>query len=138
MKRAGLLFLLVAFALSAGFAQNSGEESVKNDTKPVIKFDKTTHDYGSIEYNGNGSCTFKFKNTGKEPLLLTKVRASCGCTTPSWSKKPIKPGETGTIKVKYNTRIKGNFSKSVRVYSNAKNSPILLRIKGKVMLANKE
>jgi hypothetical protein len=64
--------------------------------------------------------------------LLTKVRASCGCTTPSWPKEPIKSGKTGTIKVKYNTRIKGNFSKSIRVYSNAKNSPILLRIKGQV------
>lgn len=131
MKRTSVLFLLIVFAVSTGFAQNSNKSEEK-DTKPVIKFEQTTHDYGKVKYKGDGSCSFKFKNTGKNPLLLTKVRASCGCTTPSWPKEPIHPKDTASIKVKYNTRIKGNFSKSIRVYSNAKNSPILLRIKGQV------
>lgn len=138
MKRAGLLFLLIAFAVSTGFAQNKDDESGEKDTKPTIEFEKTTHNYGEVDYKGDGTCSFKFENTGNEPLLLTKVKASCGCTTPSWPKEPIKPGDTGSIKVKYNTRIKGNFSKSIRVYSNAKNSPVLLRIKGKVVTASQE
>ena len=133
MKRTCVLFLLIAFAASSGFAQNSEDKSAEKSTKPVIKFEQTTHNYGEIKYKGDGTCSFKFENKGKEPLLLTKVRASCGCTTPSWPKEPIKSGDTTNIKVKYNTRIKGNFSKSIRVYSNAKNSPILLRIKGKVV-----
>ncbi len=132
MKRAGLLILMIVFAVSTGIAQDNSEKSGEKSNKPVIKFEKTTQDYGKIQYKGDGTCTFTLKNTGKEPLLLTKVRASCGCTTPSWPKEPIKTGESDTIKVKYNTRIKGNFSKSIRVYSNAKNSPILLRIKGQV------
>ena len=133
MKRAGILFLLIVFAVSTGFAQSSEDQSAEKPTKPFIKFEKTTHNYGEVKYKGDGTCSFKFQNKGKEPLLLTKVRASCGCTTPSWPKEPIKSGKTATIKVKYNTRIKGNFAKSIRVYSNAKNSPILLRIKGKVV-----
>lgn len=133
MKRTGLLFLLIVFTVSSGFAQNSDNKSEEKDTKPVIEFEETTHNYGEINYKGDGTCSFKFENTGQEPLLLTKVRASCGCTTPSWPKEPIKPSDTATIKVKYNTRLKGNFSKSIRVYSNAKNSPQSLRIKGKVL-----
>ncbi|MGM0530170.1 MAG: DUF1573 domain-containing protein [Bacteroidota bacterium] len=133
MKRTGLLFLLIIFTVSSGLAQNSDNKSEEKDTKPVIEFEETTHNYGEINYKGDGTCSFKFENTGQEPLLLTKVRASCGCTTPSWPKEPIKPSDTATIKVKYNTRLKGNFSKSIRVYSNAKNSPQSLRIKGKVL-----
>ena len=132
MKRAGLLVLMIVFAVSTSLAQDNGEKSGEKSDKPLIKFEETTHNYGKIQYKGDGTCSFKFENKGKEPLLLTKVRASCGCTTPSWPKEPVKSGKTGTIKVKYNTRIKGNFSKSIRVYSNAKNSPILLRIKGQV------
>jgi hypothetical protein len=138
MKRTGLVLLMLVFTISTGIAQNSGENSDKKDDKPVIEFDKTTHNYGKIKYNGDGSCVFEFENKGKQPLLLTKVRASCGCTTPSWPKEPIKSGKKGKITVKYNTRITGNFSKSILVYSNAKNSPIRLRIKGQVLSANKE
>jgi hypothetical protein len=136
MKQIGLTFLLIVFAASAGLAQDSaGSDDIKKAT-PVIQFDTTTYNFGRIEYNGNGTCNFNFTNTGEEPLLLNRVRASCGCTSPSWPKKPIKPGETGKITVKYNTRIEGSFSKSVMVYSNAQNSPVVLRIKGKVASPN--
>ena len=75
---------------------------------------------------------FVFKNTGKEPLILKNVRSSCGCTVPEWPKEPIKRGSKGTIKVSYNTRITGSFSKSITVYSNAEGEPVVLKIKGKV------
>lgn len=117
------------------FSAYSQEEiNTKQDTKdlPEIYFEKTTYDYGKIDYLGEGKCEFTFKNTGNEPLLLTNVRASCGCTTPKWPKEPIKKGEKGTIVVKYNTRIIGNFTKTIRVYSNAKTSPVTLRITGTV------
>ena len=133
MKRTALLSLLIVFAVSTGFAQGTDNASGEKENKPVIEFEKKTYNYGEINYKGDGICRFKFENKGQEPLLLTKVRASCGCTTTSWPKEPINPSDTASIEVKYNTRIKGNFSKSIRVYSNAKNSPILLRIKGKVV-----
>ncbi|MFW6100393.1 MAG: DUF1573 domain-containing protein [Bacteroidota bacterium] len=138
MKQAVISFLLIVFTASLGFAQSNDGQSEEAGSKPVIQFENTTHDYGEIEYKGDGTCSFTFENAGEEPLLLTKVKASCGCTTPSWPKEPIKQGETDTIKVKYNTRIKGNFSKSIRVYSNAENSPVLLRLKGKVASTSTE
>ncbi|MFC2086425.1 DUF1573 domain-containing protein, partial [Bacteroidota bacterium] len=104
-----------------------------NKKSPEISFDKLVHDYGTIEKGADGMCEFVFTNTGKEPLILENVRSSCGCTVPSWPKEPVKKKKTGTIKVKYNTNRVGTISKSVTVYSNAKNSPIKLKIIGKVV-----
>ena len=132
-----LLFSIVLIGIVATQAFSQEEINTNQDTKdsPEIYFENTTHDYGKIKYSGNGLCEFTFKNTGKEPLLLTNVKASCGCTTPTWPKEPIKKGKTGTIVVKYNTKITGSFTKSIRVYSNAKTSPVTLKITGTVSKA---
>ncbi|MBW6497676.1 MAG: DUF1573 domain-containing protein [Bacteroidales bacterium] len=98
-----------------------------------IVFDKMVHDYGTIEQGGDGNCEFIFTNTGDEPLVLTAVRASCGCTLPEWSKEPIAPGKTGVIKVKYDTRRVGPINKVIRVASNAENANVVLRITGNVV-----
>jgi len=66
--------------------------------------------------------------------VLTNVQASCGCTVPQWSKEPVQAGKMGVIKVKYNTRIPGTFLKTITVSSTAKNSMVVLSIKGKVTL----
>ncbi|HNS46619.1 MAG TPA: DUF1573 domain-containing protein, partial [Bacteroidales bacterium] len=99
---------------------------------PKISFNKLVHDYGTVELNGNGECQFEFTNTGKEPLVLSNVRSSCGCTVPSWPKEPILPGKTGIINVKYNTSRAGTINKSVIVTSNAKTPTVTLQIKGQV------
>ena len=132
MKKIYLSLLFISLAAFSVFSQE--EINTNQDTKdiPEIYFKNTTHNYGTIEQNGNGICEFTFKNTGKEPLLLTNVRASCGCTTPTWPKEPIKKGKKGTIVVKYNTKIIGSFSKTITVYSNAKTSPVKLKITGAV------
>jgi hypothetical protein len=135
MKKIAILIVCLLFGSMNLLAQNDNVKA-EDVQKPVIKFDKTTHDYGEIAVNSDGTCEFEFENTGKAPLLLTKVRSSCGCTTPKWPKEPLKPGDKETIKVKYNTRIKGSFSKTIWVYSNADNSPLILRIKGKVAQQN--
>ncbi|MCD4698375.1 MAG: DUF1573 domain-containing protein [Bacteroidales bacterium] len=103
-----------------------------NPNAPVINFDKLVHDYGELEQHGNGRCEFAFINEGKEPLILSNVRSSCGCTVPEWPRQPILPGQSEVIKVKYDTKRIGMINKSITVYSNAKKSPITLRIKGKV------
>lgn len=132
MKKIFISLFLTGFVAFGAFCQE--EINTNQDTKnhPEIYFENTTHNYGTIEYKGDGTCEFTFKNTGKEPLLLTNVKASCGCTTPTWPKSPIKKGKKGTIVVKYNTRIIGSFTKTIRVYSNAKSSPVTLRITGTV------
>ncbi len=137
MKKSILsLGIFVALALTVGF----NDPSEGNEDGPKIEFEKTVHNYGEIPHNGDGNCIFVFENTGTKPLILNNVRSSCGCTTPKWPRdKPINPGETDTINVRYNTRIVGNFTKSITVYSNAVNkSPVRLTIKGQVVKDTKE
>lgn len=105
----------------------------ENPNAPEINFEKTVHDYGTITKDGNGNSEFIFTNKGQTPILLTKVRSSCGCTVPLWPKEPILPSKTGIIKVKYDTKRIGTFSKSITVISNARNSPVVLKIKGNVI-----
>ena len=98
-----------------------------------ITFEKLEHDYGEVKQNGNGVCEFKYTNTGSVPLILTKVRSSCGCTVPKWSKEPLMPGQSASITVKYNTSSVGPINKSITVESNASNPRVRLLIKGKVV-----
>jgi hypothetical protein len=111
--------------------------SIQAQEKPAtpqdsIVFESTTHDYGTIVQGGDGNCEFKFTNKGKAPIVLNNVQASCGCTTPEWTRTPVNPGEKGSIKVTYNTNNLGAFNKSITVSSNAINSPVVLSIKGLV------
>ena len=102
----------------------------------IIEFEKDVHDYGTIQQNANGTYEFKFKNTGNEPLTISNAKGSCGCTVPEWPKEPIAPGESGVIKVKYDTKRVGPFGKSVTIQSNATNEPVkTLRIRGTVEAA---
>jgi len=103
------------------------------DTTLVIAFASTVHDYGTIQQGADGAYEFKFTNKGKTPLILNNVRSSCGCTVPSWTKEPVQPGAGGSIKVVYNTASIGAFNKSITVSSNAKNSEVMLQIKGNVV-----
>lgn len=99
---------------------------------PAIEFKSVNHDFGKLDYKGDASYYFEFKNTGKAPLILTSVTASCGCTTPEWPKEPILPGKTGKIKVTYNSSIVGVFTKLVYVYSNSSTNMVTLTIKGEI------
>jgi hypothetical protein len=130
MKQFGLLMFTLILGTSLVMGQS------KKD-KDEMAFDKVvegivTHDFGSIVYGANGTVDFTFTNKGKRDLIINKVESSCGCATPSWTKEPVKPGQTGTITVKYDTKLAGPFNKTIAVYSNANNSPARLVIRGKV------
>ena len=99
---------------------------------PVLEFDKKEHDFGEIEAKTAVETVFNYKNTGDAPLVITDIKSSCGCTVPEWPRQPILPGQSDVIKVKYDTKRIGAINKSVHVYSNAKVSPISLKIKGKI------
>jgi len=99
-----------------------------------LVFENTRYDFGELPVGSPAHCEFKFRNAGKATLVLNSVRASCGCTTPEWSKAPIPAGKTGVIKVKYNTHIPGTFLKTITVISNARNEMVVLSIRGKVTL----
>jgi hypothetical protein len=133
MKKLILLAFLVIASASFVFSQAEQPTTVQeNPNAPVITFEKTVHDYGTVAYGGDGVCSFKFTNTGKEPLILQQPQSSCGCTVPSWPKEPVLPGESNEIKVTYNTKKVGPINKTVTVRSNAKNNNVVLRITGKV------
>jgi hypothetical protein len=108
------------------------QEKPQNPNAPTINFETEVVDYGSIEKGANGEREFKFFNKGKEPLIITNARGSCGCTVPSWPKEPIAPGASAVIKVKYDTQRVGPINKSVTVNSNASTPVKVLRIKGQV------
>ena len=71
---------------------------------PIMKFEKETHDFGKIKPGDTVTYDFKFTNGGKSPLIITNGYASCGCTTPTWPKGPVKPGEGGIIHVKFDSK----------------------------------
>jgi hypothetical protein len=103
--------------------------------QPVITFEKTEHDFGKInEGDGRVSVVFSFKNEGMAPLVLSNVRASCGCTTPTWTREPVEPGQTGSITVTYNPNGRpGRFQKTVTITSNASEPTTKVYIKGEVI-----
>lgn len=132
MKKIVILTVIILGVFSA-FGQEKTQKPKKQKSKaPYISFEYTVYDYGIIEKNGDGMCEFVFKNTGKEDLVLTNVRSSCGCTVPEWPKEPIPKKKTAVIKVKYDTNRTGTINKSVTVESNAENNRVVLQIKGRV------
>lgn len=135
MKKVLLLAvaMLLAIVTFAQVEAKPAEQPVVNPNAPEITFEKLVHDYGTVPYNGDGKCTFTFTNTGKEPLILTNVRSSCGCTVPKWPREPILPGASDVIHVEYKTNRIGSINKSVTVQSNASNNNVVLRITGQVL-----
>ncbi|MEL7342697.1 MAG: DUF1573 domain-containing protein, partial [Bacteroidota bacterium] len=96
----------------------------QQDTK--IKFEKTTHNFGTLEKGAKCEYTFQFTNVSENPIKLGRVKASCGCTTPSYTKDEVAPGATGTINVKYNSQRVGPFNKTVTVTYDSVERPIVL------------
>ena len=118
-----LTFALVLFIGFTSFGQ---------DNKPEFKFVTETIDYGKISKGADGKRVFEFTNVGKEPLVITRVTASCGCTVPKKPDQPIMPGEKGQIEVSYDTKRIGGFSKAITIFSNARTARKMIKIKGYV------
>ncbi len=108
----------------------------QNGAKIEFKAKDNTIDYGTVSKNDdNGLRIFEFTNTGNEPLIVTNVISTCGCTVPSKPKEPILPGKTGKIEVKYNMAT-GPIRKTITVETNAinyENGRVVLKIKGEVI-----
>lgn len=125
MKRILFLVMMLTIGLTYASAQKQAE----------IQFDKTTLDFGTFSENSpKVTGVFKFTNIGNAPLIIHQAVASCGCTIPEYTKEPIKPGETGELKITYNGAGKypGHFKKSVTLRTNAKNEIIRLYVEGEM------
>ena len=133
MKKFFLLSFFIALAVTGLNAQNTTTANEAPKNGPRITFNEMEHNYGTIQKGSDGNCEFTFVNEGNEPLILSNVHASCGCTKPTWTKEPIMPGKSSVIKVGYTTNNVGGFTKTITVTSNAVNSPrLVLKIKGNV------
>ena len=127
MKR--ILFVLTAILLMA-----AGTISAQEKSASITATGSATFDFGDIkEAAGPASHIFTIMNNGELPLVISRVVASCGCTTPEWTKEPIAPGKEGKVVVTYNPAGRpGPFYKNIAVYSNGKDGGFTLRIKGEV------
>lgn len=105
---------------------------------PVMQFEQETIDYGTIEWDSDPYRVFTFTNTGTEALIISNARGSCGCTVPTYPTDPILPGEKAEVKVKYDTKRTGKFTKFVTLTTNAVVPTMKLQIKGEVMAKPKE
>jgi len=121
-----LSFLFVSFI----FAQEDVDY-------PIMSFEKTTIDYGKVNAESSGRRYFKFTNTGNAPLIIQKVKGSCGCVVLNYPKKPIMPNEKGEIEIVYNVLKTGRISRTVTVTANTKKPIKTLKIKGKVVKLQK-
>ncbi len=119
--------IMILFVGLISFTGNSQEQVAK------IKFKTDVIDYGTINKGADGVRVFEFTNTGNAPLIITKVKSSCGCTVPSWPKEPIMAGESGKIEVKYDTNRVMPIRKTITVTSNADTPTVALKIKGLVV-----
>ena len=126
------IILLAAMVLSA--AGLSAQDFYKE--ADVIRLDRKVHDFGDVLLaEGPVSCIFTFTNIGKAPLVIHNVISSCGCTTPEWTREPVKPGATGTIQATFsNDQGPYPFDKTLTVYvgvgSSSLDRPVLLRLRG--------
>ena len=130
--------LLLSLGLSAAFLSAIAQDNAKpvGGSGAQISVDKEVHDYGTIPQGANGTCEFTVTNTGSAPLIITSCKGSCGCTVPKCDTEPIKPGQSTTVTVKYDTKRVGPINKSVTISSNAENAPEkIVRIKGTVEAA---
>ncbi|MEM7656426.1 MAG: DUF1573 domain-containing protein [Bacteroidota bacterium] len=114
-------------------------EEAQSMAKTSVEWGETMHQFGKVTTGTKVNHTFTFKNTGDQPLKLTRVKASCGCTTPKWSKEEVAPGEEGFIDVSFNTSGKaGHQTKTVTVTGNFEPVNMVLRIRGEVERAAPE
>ena len=130
MKKLVSLSILILFSFTVIFAQDAGTKAEK---QAEMTFEYTEHNFGTMLQGSDVSYEFVYKNTGKAPLIISNVKKSCGCTMPKWSKEPLQKRKKGILGVKYDSKRLGHFRKTITVYSNAKNSPVVISIEGTII-----
>lgn len=111
-------------------ANSSAGQASEARAKTTIQFEETVHDFGKLKQGDVAEHSFKFTNTGKEPLIIENAQGSCGCTVPSYPKEPVAPGASGEIQVKFNSAGKSNAQqKTVTLTANTEPIQTILTIK---------
>jgi len=129
------LFSLGTFAQKTEVKKEAVKKETKKKVTSPITFKTLTLDVGEIPYGSQEPFVFEFKNTGKDPIIITNVQTSCGCTTAEKPTEPVLKGKSSKIAVKYDTKRVGAFTKTITVTTNVQAEPIILTIKGTVQAA---
>ena len=132
MKKLILLLILPVMVAVYANAQTNQAAPV-NPNAPVAKWDKMVNDFGDITLNVPKTAEFTLTNSGKEPLIISSAKASCGCTNLKYASEPILPGKSAVVSATYNAASQGVFTKTVTVITNADPNPVVLQIKGNVL-----
>lgn len=134
-----LLTLAFLFVLAMPVFAQEAEAEQETANGPRITFTESLHDFGDIHQGDKVQYVFKFENTGTEPLVLTNVQTTCGCTASNWPRDPIAPGTSGEITVTFNSTGKmGLQNKNITVRSNATNSVEVVKIVTNVLPKQEE
>jgi hypothetical protein len=144
MKKLFLSLVAAGLLLSACNQSKTGSTAAATDSTatttanaanaPVMKFEKESHDFGKIKTGDKVNYDFKFTNTGKSPLIISEAHATCGCTIPEWPKAPVKPGESGIIKVTFNSAGKNGLQdKQITVTANTVPAQTMVHLIGEVL-----
>ena len=144
MKKLFLSLVAAGLLLSACNQSKTGSTAATTDSTatttanaanaPVMKFEKESHDFGKIKTGDKVNYDFKFTNTGKSPLIISEAHATCGCTIPEWPKAPVKPGESGIIKVTFNSAGKNGLQdKQITVTANTVPAQTMVHLIGEVL-----
>lgn len=138
MKKLAVLTLFFAFCMAV--VSNIQAQTASSSSKSShISFTETSKNFGDIKQGEVISHTFTFKNTGKEPLIISSVQTTCGCTVASYTKEPVLPGKTGEIKASFNSTGKfGGQNKVITILSNADNNPERVSIICNVVIPSAE
>jgi len=120
-------------AVILGFTFVARTASAQDSQKPEFKFNEEKHDFGKIPQGTPVTTVFTFTNVGQDPLIITDVRPTCGCTIADFTKTPVKPGDSGSIKITYNAAFAAPFTKTIVVTSNASTPVKNLIIVGEVV-----
>jgi hypothetical protein len=132
MKTIQFIFVALFIGCIAATGQEMSITS-KADNNAEVIWEKKAYDFGKLQ-RGNPAITyFTFTNTSNEAIVIEKVKTSCGCTASEYPKEPVLPGATASIKVTYDTKRAGAFSKSISVYLSNSNPVTMLKIKGSVL-----
>lgn len=146
MKKSLVVLISIILIAGVGFAQTdkktkpaAASTTTTDSAEPEFKFEVEEYNFGTVKQGEKVEYEFRFTNAGSEPLIISNVQSTCGCTVPEWPKEPVQKGQTAEIKVIFNSAGKtGLQNRPITIFSNAKTSPKVVHLKGNVEVAGKE
>lgn len=130
-----MTLVLTASLISLGYSQQLTAATPETEVSPTAAFHwaNTTYDFGRTKVGVPVSYEFRFQNTGLAPLIISSVKASCGCTVTAYTKEPVEHGGSGFVRATYNAAQKGVYSKTVAVSANTPGGLINLTVRGEIV-----